>query len=67
MFVLRMHRIALGLITAIVLALGMLPALPGSPARGATNALPMSNPSGGLPLGPSGLPQRQTTTEVAPG
>ena len=64
---LRMHRIALGLITAIVLALGMLPALPGSPARGATNALPVSDPSGGLPLGPSGLPQSQTTTQVAPG
>jgi hypothetical protein len=64
---LRRHRIVLGLVVAIVLALGLLPALPGSPARGATNALPMSDPSGGLPLGPSGLPQSQTTTQVAPG
>jgi hypothetical protein len=46
----------------------MLPALSASPARGATDAaLSMGDPPGGLPLGPSGLPQRQTTTQVAPG
>jgi hypothetical protein len=65
--VLRMHRIVLGLVTAVVLAVGMLPAGAASPARGTIDALPMRDPSGGLPLGPSGLPQSQTTTQVAPG
>ncbi len=64
---LRIHRIVLGLVTAVVLALGMLPALSASAARGATDALPTGDPLGGLPLGPSGLPQSQTTTQVAPG
>jgi len=62
-----MHRIVLGLVTAVVLALGMLPAGAASPARGTIDALPMSDPSGGLPLGPSSLPQSQTMTQVAPG
>jgi hypothetical protein len=65
--VLRMHRIVLGLVTVVVLALGVLPALSASPARGATDAPPLDGPSGGLPLGPSGLPQVQTTTQLAPG
>jgi Phosphodiester glycosidase/SPOR domain len=65
--VLSRHRIVLGLVAAAVLALGVLPALPGPPARGAANALSVGDPSGGLPLGPSGLPQSQTTTPVAPG
>ncbi len=64
---LRMHRIVLGLVTLVVLALGIPPALSASPARGATDALPLSGPSGGLPLGPPGLPQIQTTTQVTPG
>jgi Phosphodiester glycosidase/SPOR domain len=66
-FVLRMHRIVLCLVTAVVLALGLLPAASASPARGTTDALPLGGPSGGLPLGPLGLPQTQTTTQVAPG
>jgi hypothetical protein len=65
--VLRMHRIVLGLVTTVVLALGMPPAGAASPARGTIDALPMSDPSGGLPLGPSSLPQSQTMTQVAPG
>ena len=65
--VLRVHRIVLALVTAVVVALGMLPAVSASAARGATDALPVGDPSGGLPLGPSGLPQSQTTTQVAPG
>ena len=64
---LRMHRIVLGLVTVVVLALGLLPAVSASPARGATDALPLRGPSGGLPLGPPGLPQIQTTTRIAPG
>src|SRR5688572_2756922 len=66
--VLRMHRIVLTLVTAVVLALGMQPALSASPAGGATGgALPAGGRSGGLPLGPSTLPQHQTETQVAPG
>jgi hypothetical protein len=65
--VLRTHRIVLGLVTVVVLALGLLPAASASPARGATDALPLGGPSGGLPLGPLGLPQTQTTTRIAPG
>jgi hypothetical protein len=65
--VLRMHRILLGLVTVVVLALGLLPAVSASPARGATGAVPVGGASGGLPLGPAGLPQSQTTTQVAPG
>jgi Phosphodiester glycosidase/SPOR domain len=66
--VLRRHRIVLGLVAALVLALGLLPALPDSAARAADDAaLSMDDPSAGLPLGPSGLPQSQTTTQVAPG
>lgn len=64
---LRMHRIVLGLVTVVVLALGLLPAVSASPARGATDALPLGGTSGGLPLGPPGLPQIQTTTRIAPG
>jgi Phosphodiester glycosidase/SPOR domain len=64
---LRMHRIVLALLTVVVLTLGMPPALSASPARAAPGALASGGPSGGLPLGPPGLPQRQTTTQVAPG
>jgi hypothetical protein len=45
----------------------MLPGLPASPARGATDAMPLGARPAGCRSAPPGLPQIQTTTQVAPG